>query len=193
MNLFRSSIPGIFAVVIFMGGTVILSVSSPLVPGSVAADIGIASRDATGSPPPQTPCRGIPVFKEDIIGFSVNKPPGWQIRYTTGVISILKDAQAREGVLIYPVRPKAGFSLAEFLSSYLNILKKSSTASSRIDYSEFSSGRERAQANVTGSMGGTTGAGCGHGSCRRTRLHLQAVLGPGRSLFLGAGVVQVPR
>jgi hypothetical protein len=156
MNLFRSSIPGIFAVVIVMGGTVVLSTSSPRVPDSAVTDIKIVNRDATGSPSPQRPCQGIPVFKEEIFGFSVSKPSGWQIRYTTGVISIMKDAQAREGVLIYPVRPKAGFSLGEFLSSYLNILKKSSTALSRIDYSEFSSGRERAQANVTGSMGGTT-------------------------------------
>ena len=130
MNSFRSSTPGIFAVVLIMAGTVILSVSSPSVPGSMAADIKMASRDASGSPPPQAPCQGIPVFKEEIIGFSVAKPHDWQIRYTTGVISILKDAQAREGVLIYPVRPKTGFSVAEILSSYLDILKKSSTASS---------------------------------------------------------------
>jgi hypothetical protein len=156
MNVFRSYVQGILAVLFVMGGTVILSVSFALVPESAVADIKVVSREATGSPPPQTPCRGIPVFKEEIFGFSVSKPPGWQIRYTTGVISIIKDAQAREGVLIYPVRPKAGFSLGEFLSSYLNILKQSSTALSRIDYSEFSSGKEMVQANVTGSMGGTT-------------------------------------
>ena len=155
MNLSRSTIPGIFAVLIFAGGPGILSASSPLDSKTVRTDVGRANRDATGAPAAQMPCRGIPIFKEDVIGFSVNKPSGWQIRYTTGVISILKDAQAREGVLIYPVRPKAGFSLGEFISGYLNILKQSPTASSRIDYSELSSGRERAQANVTGSMGGT--------------------------------------
>ena len=149
MNLFLKATLGAFAFVILIGSTIIPTVFLRL-------EFGTARADNRNDLTPQVPCPGIPVFKDDVVGFSVNKPPGWQIRYTTGVISITKDAQTREGVLIYPLRPKAGLSLAEFLSSYLNVLKKSPTVSSRIDYSEFSSGGDRAQASVTGSMSGTT-------------------------------------
>lgn len=145
MNIFRSSFLRICFAVILMSGTLAVS---------AATDNRIVGHGAVGSPSFST-CQDMPLFKEEIFGFSMSKPYGWQIRYTTGVISLTKDAQAREGVLIYPVRPKAGFSLREFLSSYLNILKKSSTTLSRIDYSEFASGPGMAQATVTGSMAGT--------------------------------------
>ncbi len=155
MRLSRMIVLSTLAAAIFMGGLLILPLASPLASGVAGINAGTINRDVAGPPSFATPCRDIPVFKEDVIGFSINKPTGWHIRYTTGVISILKDPQGREGVLIYPVRPKSGFSLDQFLSSYLNVLKKSPTPSSRIDYSEFSSTRERAQASLTGWMGGT--------------------------------------
>jgi hypothetical protein len=118
---------------------------------------GIQSTAEMGEAPnPQIPCQAINTFKEDVIGFIVKKPTGWLLRYTTGVITILKDDKAQEGVMIYPVRPKAGFSLEDFLSSYLNILKKLSNVSSRIDYSDFSVSRDKVLSKVTGIMGGKT-------------------------------------
>ena len=80
-------------------------------------------------------------FKDDVIGFSVKRPAGWRLRYTTGVIAVLKNDQASEGVLIYPVRPKAGFTLQDFLTGYLNILKASSTSTSRIEFAGLSADR----------------------------------------------------
>ena len=118
---------------------------------------GIQSTAEMGEAPnPQIPCQAINTFKEDVIGFIVKKPTGWLLQYTTGVITILKDDKAQEGVMIYPVRPKAGFSLEDFLSSYLNILKKLSNVSSRIDYSDFSVSRDKVLSKVTGIMGGKT-------------------------------------
>ena len=105
---------------------------------------------------PRTPCQAIDAFKEDVIGFMVKKPSGWLLRYTTGVITILKNDKAQEGVLIYPVRPQPGFSLEDFFSSYLNILKKSGDVSSRIEYSDLSVGRDKVLAKVSGMMGGKT-------------------------------------
>jgi len=102
------------------------------------------------------PCGSLETFKEDVFGFLAKKPAGWILRYTTGVITILRDVQGQEGVLIYPVRPRTGFTLEDFFSSYLNILKESSKASSRIDYSDVSQGRGRVQAKVSGFMGGKT-------------------------------------
>jgi hypothetical protein len=98
-------------------------------------------------------------FKDDVIGFSVKRPDGWRLRYTTGVIAILKDDQAREGVLIYPIKPKAGFTLQDFMTSYLNILKKSSNKTSRIEFSNFAADRLRATAHVSGIMAGTPVSG----------------------------------
>jgi hypothetical protein len=98
-------------------------------------------------------------FKDDVIGFSIKRPNGWRLRYTTGVIAILKDDQAREGVLIYPVKPKAGFTLQDFLKIYLNILKTSSNRTSRIEFANFSADRLRPTANVSGVMAGTPVSG----------------------------------
>jgi hypothetical protein len=105
------------------------------------------------------PCRSLETFKEDVFGFLVKKPAGWILRYTTGVITILRDTQGQEGVLIYPVRPQAGFTLEDFFSSYLNILKESSKDSSRVDYSDVTPGRGGVQAKVSGFMGGKTVVG----------------------------------
>ena len=102
------------------------------------------------------PCRSLETFKENVFGFLVKKPAGWILRYTTGVITILRDDLGQEGVLIYPVRPQAGFTLEDFFSSYLNILKELSKDSSRIDYSDVSPGRGRVQAKVSGFIGGKT-------------------------------------
>jgi hypothetical protein len=102
------------------------------------------------------PCGSLETFKEDVVGFLVKKPAGWIIRYTTGVITILRDNQGQEGVLIYPIRPQTGFALEDFFSSYLNILKELSKDSSWIDYSDVSPGRGRVQAKVSGFMGGKT-------------------------------------
>jgi hypothetical protein len=98
-------------------------------------------------------------FKDDVIGFSVKRPAGWRLRYTTGVIAVLKNDQASEGVLIYPVRPKAGFTLQDFLTGYLNILKASSTSTSRIEFAGLSADRLRATAQVSGVMAGTPVSG----------------------------------
>lgn len=106
------------------------------------------------------------IFKDDVIGFSVKRPGGWRLRYTTGVIAILKDDQAREGVLIYPVKPKAGFILQDFLTSYLNILKMSSNRTSRIEFSNLAADRFRATAQVTGMMAGTPVSGLAEAAAR---------------------------
>jgi hypothetical protein len=95
------------------------------------------------------------VFQDTVVGFSVKRPAGWKVRYTTGVLVILKDDQAKEGVLIYPVRPKAGLNLRDFLSSYLAVLKKSSTSASKLDFANLAAGRERAEADVSGAAGDT--------------------------------------
>ncbi len=97
----------------------------------------------------------VSTFKDEVIGFSIRRPAGWRIRYTTGVIAVLKDDQAREGVLIYPVRPRSGFTLQDFLSSYLTVLKASSTGTSRIDFANFTADRLRRTAQVSGTMAGT--------------------------------------
>ena len=102
------------------------------------------------------PCRSLETFNEEVVGFQVKKPAGWVLRYITGTITILRDSQGQEGVLIYPIRPRAGFTLEDFFSSYLNILKESSKSSSRVDYSDVTSGSGGVQAKVSGFMGGKT-------------------------------------
>lgn len=130
----------------FVGAAVLLAVGILIVPA-----LGPKDRDKGANP--QMPA--LSTFKDDVVGFSVKRPAGWRLRYTTGVIAVLKDDQAREGVLIYPVRPKAGFTLKDFLSSYLNVLKASSTGSSRIDFANLTADRLRATAQVSGTMAGT--------------------------------------
>ncbi len=112
-------------------------------------------------PAPQS--SAVSLYRDDIVGFSVKRPAGWLIRYTTGVIAVLKDDQAREGVLIYPVRPKAGFMLQDFLSSYLGVLKKSSSGSSRIDFASVTGDRQKAAAEVAGVIAGTAISGRAEG------------------------------
>ena len=102
------------------------------------------------------PCRSLETFKEDVVGFLVKKPAGWIIRYTTGIITILRDSQGQEGVLIYPIRPQTGFTLENFFSSFMNILKESSKDSSRVDYADVTQGRGQVQAKVSGFIGGKT-------------------------------------
>jgi hypothetical protein len=105
---------------------------------------------------PQVLCQSLATFREDVVGFIVKRPAGWRIMYTTGVITVLKDDKAREGVLIYPIRPKAGFTLQEFASSYLNVLRRSPAGSSLLDYSDLTADRSRPTAKVMGTMGGKT-------------------------------------
>jgi len=126
---------------------------------SLGKEVNVLTSEKREAANRQVPCQGLDDFKEVVVGFAVKKPTGWLLRYTTGVITIIKDEEAQEGALIYPVRPKAGFSLEEFFSSYLNILKKSSSASSRIDYSDISVNQDRFQAKVLGMIGGKTIAG----------------------------------
>jgi hypothetical protein len=102
---------------------------------------------------PISPCQGMTVFKEDVIGFVVKKPDNWMIRYTTGIILVLKDFNAEEGVLIYPVRAGRGLTLADFMTGFLGALKKAPAGSSRIDFSEISRGRDKLTATLAGTMG----------------------------------------
>lgn len=117
----------------------------------------LAPLSGADAPVPQSPA--VSLFKDDIAGFSVRRPAGWLVRYTTGGIVLLKDDQAREGVLIYPVRPNAGFALQDFLSSYLAVLKRSSSGSSRIDFGNVTGDRGKAAAEVSGIIAGTAIAG----------------------------------
>jgi hypothetical protein len=121
-----------------------------------SGNIGNSKAAARSEKNAPIPCRSLETFKEDVVGFLVKKPAGWIIRYTTGVITILRDNQGQAGVLIYPVRPQAGFTLGDFFSSFMNILKESSKDSSRVDYSDVTPGRGRIQAKASGFIGGKT-------------------------------------
>lgn len=134
---------------------------------------------------PSISCQGailqipaLSTFKDDVIGFSVKRPGGWRLRYTTGVIAILKDDQAREGVLIYPVKPKESFTLQDFLKSYLNILKASSNRTSRIEFSNFAADRLRATAQVSGVMAGTPVSGLAEAVARPPDYILTVIWAP---------------
>jgi hypothetical protein len=134
----------------------------------LAASLLVVSMIPSLAPPsradvPAPQSTAVSLFRDDIVGFGVKRPAGWLIRYTTGVIAILKDEQAREGVLIYPVRPKAGFTLQDFLSSYLAVLKRSSSGSSRIDFANLTGDRQKASAEVSGFIAGTAISGRAEG------------------------------
>ncbi|MCX6539400.1 MAG: hypothetical protein NT151_10795 [Acidobacteria bacterium] len=101
------------------------------------------------------PIPALTAFTDDVVGFSLKRPAGWRLRYTTGVIAVLKDDQAREGVLIYPVKPKPGFTLQAFLTSYLTVLKASPTSAARIEFADLLSDRLGATARVSGVVSGT--------------------------------------
>lgn len=101
------------------------------------------------------PIPALTAFTDDVIGFSLKRPAGWRLRYATGVIAVLKDDQAREGVLIYPVKPKAGFTLQAFLTSYLTVLRASPTSVAKIEFADISSDRLGATARVSGVVSGT--------------------------------------
>ena len=94
------------------------------------------------------PSPALSAFTDDVIGFSLKRPAGWRLRYTTGVIAVLKDDQAREGVLIYPVQPKAGFTLQAFLTSYLTVLKASPTSAAKIGFADVAADHLGASARV---------------------------------------------
>jgi hypothetical protein len=111
-------------------------------------------RSADRGPKGGTPLPALTAYTDDIVGFSLKRPAGWRLRYTTGVIAVLKDDQAREGVLIYPVKPKAGFTLPDFLTSYLSILKASPTGTARIDFANISADRFGANAQISGLISG---------------------------------------
>lgn len=112
-------------------------------------------RPSDRGPKGNDPLRALTLYTDDVVGFSLKRPAGWRLRYTTGVIAVLKDDQAREGVLIYPIKPKAGFTLRDFLTSYLLILKTSPTGTARIDYENISADRSEVTAQVSGLISGT--------------------------------------
>jgi len=147
----------------FLAGAIIITIAGgvPIMTGckskkGTSGNVINSQAAANSGKSASIPCRSLETFKEDVFGFLVKKPAGWVLRYTTGTITILRDNQGQEGVLIYPVRPQAGFTLGDFFSSYLNILKESSKNSSRVDYSDVISGRGGVQAKVSGFMGGKT-------------------------------------
>lgn len=150
----------------FLAAAIIIMIAGgvPIMPGckskkETSGNIGNSKAAERSEKNASIPCRSLETFKENVVGFLVKKPAGWRLMYTSGVIIIIKDAKAQEGVLIYPVRPRAGFSLKEFLSSYLNILKSSTAASSRIDFSDFSAVGNKAGAILSGMMEGKAIAG----------------------------------
>jgi len=112
-------------------------------------------RSSDHGPKGSDPLPALTAYTDDVIGFSLKRPAEWRLRYTTGVIAVLKDDQAKEGVLIYPIRPKAGFTLQDFLTNYLLILKMSPTGAARIDFANLSADRSEVTAQVSGLISGT--------------------------------------
>lgn len=104
---------------------------------------------------PGSPIPALSVFTDEVIGFSLKRPPEWRLRYASGTILLLKDNQAREGVLIYPVRPQPGFSPQDFLTSYLRVLKASPTAATKLEFGNLLSNRDAATAQISGLVSGT--------------------------------------
>jgi hypothetical protein len=147
----------------FLGAAIIVMIAGgvPILTGckgkkATSGNAGNSQAAAKSGKSASIPCRSLEMFKEDVVGFLVKKPAGWIIRYTTGIITILRDNQGQAGVLIYPIRPQTGFTLENFFSSFMNILKESSKDSSRVDYSDVIQGRGQVQAKVSGFIGGKT-------------------------------------
>jgi hypothetical protein len=147
----------------FLAGAIIVMIAGgvPIVTGckskkETSGNVVNSQAAANSGKSASIPCRSLETFKEEVVGFQVKKPAGWVLRYITGTITIFRDNQGQEGVLIYPIRPRAGFTLEDFFSSYLNILKESSKNSSRVDYSDVTSGPGGVQAKVSGFMSGKT-------------------------------------
>jgi hypothetical protein len=138
----------------FLGVMGSLSIGVFMHPKSLASVLGaIFVCAAAGFPGASAPCPGMLTFQEDTIGFALSKPPAWMIRYTSGVILVLKDAAADEGVLIYPIRPAPGLTLSEFMSDVLGALKRGSTDASRLDFAAVSQTRYKMTASLSGTSG----------------------------------------
>lgn len=105
------------------------------------------------------PIPALSTFTDEVVGFSLKRPPGWPLRYVSGTIAILRDDRASEGVLIYPVKPGPGFTPQEFLTGYLAALKSSAAGATKIDFSNLRSDRLSAMAQVSGLVSGTPIAG----------------------------------
>ena len=50
----------------------------------------------------------LPLHEDDYAGFSVGRPPGWVIDYSTGSLIVAKDATKMVGALVYPARLRQG-------------------------------------------------------------------------------------
>jgi len=93
-------------------------------------------------------------FTEPFSGFSIEKPKNWQVKYTTGVITVTKDNNMQEGFLVYPVVPENGLTLVELTEKYLSVLKNSATSEAQIDYSGISENNNKVTTSITGNMNG---------------------------------------
>lgn len=60
----------------------------------------------------------IPTYSDDYYNFTVGRPEGWKLDFSTGALMVLKDDTSHTGAMLYPARIKMQGVLPEQLAQY---------------------------------------------------------------------------
>lgn len=69
----------------------------------------------------------LPVHKDDYAGFSIGYPAGWSVDYSTGTITVTKDAKSTVGAIVFPARVRRDIPAEQFAESFASALGSSIT------------------------------------------------------------------